>query len=90
MYSTSLVNLDAKSKGIDSVWQVVKNLSVDEKAELIERLLDKESEMILVSASSHLADYIIAQTNLLSLEGLAYVWSEVGEQIAAEIDYFLG
>lgn len=86
MYNSSLVNLDNQSQDVDSVWHLVQDLSADDKAELVERLLGRESGMLLASASSHLADYIIAQTNLLSLEGLAYVWTEIEEQILTEVN----
>ncbi|NEO33586.1 MAG: hypothetical protein F6K36_24800 [Symploca sp. SIO3C6] len=89
MYNSSVVNLDAKSQGVDSVWHLVQDLSADDKAELVERLLGKESGMLLTSASSNLADYIIAQASLLSLEGLAYVCREIEEQIVTEANNYL-
>ncbi|NEP01725.1 MAG: hypothetical protein F6K58_24330 [Symploca sp. SIO2E9] len=89
MYNSSVVKLNAKSQGVDSVWHLVQDLSADEKAELVKRLLGKGSGMLLVSASSNLADYIIAQTSLLSLEGLAYVWREIEEQIVSQANNYL-
>jgi hypothetical protein len=49
----------------EDVWQD-KKLSTDEKAELVKRLLGKESGLVLVSTNSNLVDYVIAQISLLS------------------------
>jgi uncharacterized protein YaaW (UPF0174 family) len=69
--------MDAETNGFEAVWSDVEKLSKGQKAELVKRLLGNESDLILVSTSTHLADYIIAQMSLLSSEGLAYVLQEV-------------
>ncbi|HBB34837.1 MAG TPA: hypothetical protein DDZ80_05295 [Cyanobacteria bacterium UBA8803] len=84
MYESDLIEIEAKSNPIEGVWQEAQKLSIDEKAELVEKLLGQESGLIVVSASSHLADYVIAQTHLLSLEGLTYVWKAIATQIVGE------
>jgi hypothetical protein len=86
MYDTKLVKVDADSDSFDVIWQEVKTLPTDQKAELVERLLGKESGLVLVSASSHLVDYIIAQMSLLSSEGLAHVMAYAAQEIAARVD----
>lgn len=88
MYNREVVEENPESNSIEAVWQAAKNLSTEEKAELIEKLLDKESDLIVVSASSHLADYIIAQMSLLSPEGLVYVLSETAPWITANDKVF--
>ncbi len=77
MYQKCLVPMDAETNGFEAVWSDVEKLSKGQKAELVKRLLGNESDLILVSTSTHLADYIIAQMSLLSSEGLAYVLQEV-------------
>jgi hypothetical protein len=84
MYDSKLVQMDSESSRIEDVWQQVKPLSTDEKAELVKRLLGKESGLVLVSTSTHLVDYIIAQMSLLSSEGLAYVQRAIAARIACE------
>lgn len=84
MYDINLIEMDVEPNHIEEVWQEVKHLTTDEKAELVKRLLGKESGLILVSTSSHLVDYIIAQMNLLSLEGLAHVMRAIAVRIASE------
>ena len=84
MYDSKLVQMDSESSRIEDVWQQVKPLSTDEKAELVKRLLGKESGLVLVSTSTHLVDYIIAQMSLLSSEGLGYVQSAIAARIACE------
>jgi hypothetical protein len=39
MYDSKLVQMDSESSRIEDVWQQVKPLSTDEKAELVKRLL---------------------------------------------------
>lgn len=73
MYDTDLVEVDTEFNNFDVVWQEVKTLSKAQKAELVKRLLGKESGLLLVSTSSHLVDYIIAQMSLLSSKGLTHV-----------------
>jgi len=84
MYKSNLSQVEAKRSSVEGIWQRTKKLSIEEKAELVELLLGKESGMVVVSANSHLADYIIAQMSLLSLDGLAYVLKEINTQIASE------
>ncbi|MBE9128334.1 MULTISPECIES: hypothetical protein [unclassified Coleofasciculus] len=84
MYPRELLSMNAQSSKVEDVWQKAKNLSLDEKSELIERLLDKESDLIVVSATTPLADHVIALTNLLSLEGLTYVWESIIGRIFEE------
>lgn len=84
MYDSDLVEMNCNFSSIDAIWQETKNLSIEEKAELVERLLGKESGLMVVSKNSHLADYIIAQMSLLSREGLAYVLRAMGDQISTE------
>ena len=84
MYDSKLVQMDSESSRIEDVWQQVKPLSTDEKAELVKRLLGKESGLVLVSTSTHLVDYIIAQMSLLSHEGLAYVLRAIASRMAED------
>lgn len=84
MYDTDLVGMNRNYSSIDAIWQETKNLSIEEKAELVEKLLGKESGLMVVSKNSHLADYIIAQMSLLSREGLAYVLRALGDRISTE------
>lgn len=84
MYDTDLVGMNCNYSSIDAIWQETKNLSIEEKAELVEKLLGKESGLMVVSKNSHLADYIIAQMSLLSREGLAYVLRALGDRISTE------
>ena len=85
MYTTERISIKAKSYNVDSLWQAAETLSLDEKAELIEKLLGRESGLMVVSASSDLADYVIAQTQLLSLSGLTYVWNAITAEITAKL-----
>ena len=87
MYNSELVQENTESNNVEVVWQKVTNLSTAEKAELVKRLLGKESGLILVSTSTHLIDYIIAQMSLLSSEGLSYVMTYALREIAARIDW---
>lgn len=89
MYNREVVEENPKYNSIEAVWQEAKKLSTEEKAELIERLLSKESGLIVVSANSHLADYIIAQMSLLSPEGLVYVLSETAPWITSDDKVFI-
>ena len=84
MYNRDVVQVDGNNNTIDAVWQQVKKLSTEEKAEIVKRLLGKESGLVLVSTSSHLVDYIIAQMSLLSNEGLAYVLRAIASRMAAD------
>lgn len=84
MYEANLVHLDASSKNFDIAWQSTKKLSIDEKAELVEKLLQTESEVIVVPKNSCLVDYIIAQMNLLSIEGLTYILKAIASRIASD------
>jgi hypothetical protein len=79
MYNRDLSNLDCCSSSVDALVQEAQNLSIDEKAELLERLLGTGSGLIVVSKSTNLPDYIIAQMSLLSSEGLAYVMRSFAE-----------
>lgn len=88
MYDSDLVKMKCNYSSIDAIWQETKNLSIEEKAELVERLLGKESGLMVVSKNSHLADYIIAQMSLLSREGLAYVLRAIEERISTEFSSF--
>lgn len=85
MYTTEMISINTKSHNVDSVWQAAETLSLDEKSELIEKLLDRESGLMVISASSNLADYVIAQTQLLSWEGLTYVWDAIGDEITHQL-----
>lgn len=84
MYDSNLVEVDGGNDSMDAVWQQVKKLSTAEKAELVRRLLGQESGLVLVSTSSHLVDYIIAQMSLLSHEGLAYVLRAIASRMASD------
>ncbi|HEY9597585.1 MAG TPA: hypothetical protein V6D33_07950 [Cyanophyceae cyanobacterium] len=84
MYDSDLVEMNCQFSSIEAIWQETKKLSIEEKAELVEKLLGKESGLMVVSKSSHLADYIIAQMSLLSREGLAYVLRSIEERISTE------
>ncbi len=90
MLNRNFVAENIESNSVEGVWQRIKNLSADEKAELLQKLLGKESGLIVVSASSHLADYVIAQMSQLSSEGLTYVLTyglgELDGRIASEGD----
>jgi hypothetical protein len=84
MYKVNLVHLDNTNKNVETAWQAAKKLSTDEKAELVEKLLSKESELIVVPANTHLVDYIIAQMSFLSVEGLTYILKAIASQIASD------
>jgi hypothetical protein len=84
MYERDIIPMNNQSSPVDTVWQAANTLSTEEKAELVERLLGQESGLIVISATSHLADYIIAQTNLLSRTGLAYVWRAIANRMIGE------
>ncbi len=84
MHKSDSVQMDARHNSFEDVWQEAKNLSTDEKAELVKRLLGKESGLVLVSTNSNLVDYVIAQISLLSSEGLAYVLRAIASRIACE------
>lgn len=88
MYNKEVVEENPEYNSIEAVLEETKKLSTEEKAELIERLLSKESGLIVVSANSHLADYIIAQMSLLSPEGLVYVLSKTAPWITANNKVF--
>ncbi|MGB7443060.1 MAG: hypothetical protein WA919_18500 [Coleofasciculaceae cyanobacterium] len=84
MYQKGLVDLDTKDNSVERVWCLARNLSIEEKAELVELLLGRESGMVVVSKSSHLTDYIVAQMNLLSLDGLEYVLRKIGARFVSD------
>ncbi|NEP51590.1 MAG: hypothetical protein F6K65_23435 [Moorea sp. SIO3C2] len=88
MYKNCVIDINSKANSkpnqVDSVWRLAKTLSVEEKAELIERLVDQESGLIVLSATTHLADYILAQMSLLSSEGLLYVFRKVAAQLSSK------
>ena len=84
MYDSDVAQMDGCNDSIDTVWPQVKKLSTEEKAELVRRLLGQESGLVLVSTSTHLVDYIIAQMSLLSHEGLTYVLRAIASRIAAD------
>ena len=52
MYNSDLVQVDHRPNSIDTVWQEVKKLPTEEKAEIVKRLLGQESGLVLVSTSS--------------------------------------
>jgi formate dehydrogenase maturation protein FdhE len=89
MYNREVVEENPEYNNIDAILEEAQKLSTEEKAELIEKLLEKESGLIVVSASSHLADYIIAQMSLLSPEGLVYVLSETAPWITSDDQVFI-
>ncbi|MCP2727198.1 hypothetical protein [Limnofasciculus baicalensis] len=80
-----MISINTKSHNVDFLWQAAETLSLNEKAELIEKLLGRESGLMLISANSNLADYVIAQTQLLSLTGLTYVWNAITAEIAGKL-----
>lgn len=84
MYDSNLVEVDGGNDSMDAAWQQVKKLSTAEKAELVRRLLGQESGLVLVSTSSHLVDYIIAQMSLLPHESLAYVLRAIASRMASD------
>lgn len=84
MYDSELVEIDACNNNVEAVWQQVKKLSTEEKAEIVKRLLGDESGLILVSNSTHLVDYIIAQMSLLSSEGLAHVLRAIASRLDSD------
>ncbi|HBE20927.1 MAG TPA: hypothetical protein DEG17_06780 [Cyanobacteria bacterium UBA11149] len=86
MYTTEAISIQAKSHNVDSLWQAAETLSLAEKAELIEKLLGRESGLMVISASTDLADYVIAQTQLLSWKGLTYVWDAIAAEITAKLN----
>lgn len=86
MYQKGLVNLNTEVNSVETVWSLARNLSTEEKAELVELLLGKESGMVVISSRSHLADYIIAQANLLSIDGLKYVLREIRARFASDLN----
>lgn len=87
MYTNDLVSVDCSKSEVNKVedlWQEAKKLSLDEKAELVQNLLEQESGLVVMSANSHLVDYIVAQMNLLSNEGLAYVLMAIAPRLHCE------
>lgn len=84
MYTNDLVHVDSSDSQVEDIWQKAEKLSIDEKAELVQKLLDKESDLIVISANSHLVDYIIAQMSLLSSEGLAYVFKAIAPRLGSK------
>lgn len=84
MSSSHFASTNHQSNKVDNIWQEVKQLSTDEKAELVEKLLGKESGLIVVSGSTHLVNYILAQMSLLSSEGLAHVLGAAASQLISE------
>ncbi len=84
MYKVKLIDLDNGNKKVEAAWQAAEKLSTDEKAELVEKLLGPESELIIVPSNSNLVDYIIAQLNFLSVEGLTYILKAIASRIASD------
>ncbi len=84
MYTNDLVHVDSSDSKVEDIWQKAEKLSIDEKAELVQKLLDKESDLNVISANSHLVDYIIAQMSLLSSEGLAYVLKAIAPRLGSK------
>jgi hypothetical protein len=84
MYTNDLAHVDSSNSKVEDIWQKAEKLSIDEKAELVQKLLDKESDLIVISANSHLVDYIIAQMSLLSSEGLAYVLKAIAPRLGSK------
>lgn len=89
MYRNDLLHVDCSNSTVNKVediWQEAKKLSLDEKAELVQNLLEQESGLVVMSANSHLVDYIVAQMNLLSNEGLAYVLMAIAPRLHCECE----
>ena len=84
MYENNLVSVKAQVNSVETILHAAKKLPVEQKAELVEKLLGEESDVVVLSANSHLVDYVIAQMNLLSSEGLAYVLRAIASRIAAD------
>lgn len=84
MYENDLVSLNAEANSVEAILQAAKKLPVDQRAELVEELLGEESGVVVLAANSHLVDCIIAQMNLLSSEGLAYVLRAIASRVAAD------
>ncbi len=84
MYESELVQVADEYNSVEEAWQKAKNLSTDQKAQLVERLLGRQSGLVVVQTNAHLADYIIAQMSLLSLDGLIYVFRALVIRIAEE------
>lgn len=84
MYNTDVVRMEALSNRVEAVWQQAKTLSPEEKAELVQRMLRKDSGLVVVSRHTRLVDYIIAQMSLLSSEGLAHVARALSLRMASE------
>ena len=84
MYNSDVVQAKERSTQIESLWQEVKKLSTEEKAQLIQRLLRKDSGLVVVSKHTRLVDYMIAEISLLSTEGLAHVARAIAARIASK------
>ena len=84
MYNSDVVQAKERSTQIESLWQEVKKLSTEEKAQLIQRLLRKDSGLVVVSKHTRLVDYMIAEISLLSSEGLAHVARAIAARIASK------
>jgi hypothetical protein len=85
MYNSDVVRVEAHSNRVEAVWQEAKKLSPEEKAELVQRMLRKDSGLVVVSKHTRLVDYIIVQMTLLSSEGLARVARAISSRIASEV-----
>lgn len=86
MYDSDLHSRDNCNNNFERVCQQVKGLSIEEKAELVERLLGKRSGLVVVPANLQLADYIIAQMSLLSTEGIEYVLSAIASRLVSDLE----
>ncbi|HAA31546.1 MAG TPA: hypothetical protein DCE56_32380 [Cyanobacteria bacterium UBA8553] len=84
MYNSDVVQAKERSTQVESLWQEVKKLSTEEKAQLIQRLLRKDSGLVVVSKHTRLVDYMIAEISLLSSEGLAHVARAIAARIASK------
>ncbi len=86
MYDSKLQSRDDCNNKFEKVCQQVKELSIEEKAELVESLLGKGSGLVVVPATLNLADYIIAQMSLLSAEGIEYVVSAIAYRLVSDLE----
>lgn len=86
MYDSDLQSRDGYNNKFEKVFQQVKELSIEEKAELVQSLLGKDSGLVVVPATLQLADYIIAQMSLLSTEGIEYVLSAIAYRLVSDFE----
>jgi len=73
-----------KSPTLDEVLPVVESLPVEEKSELVQRLIGKHSGLNVVLGSNDLCDSIIGLISMMSRDELSEILKAIAQRITSD------